>query len=272
LLPFVHDLAVLGIVAPDTGLLDLRLGMTANDRGVAFPALYRSGHHVGVGFLLARGFPGDEPDLPVMTVGAFGSLLVMAAQAFHPCFDDLPVFLAGGLANAAIQDPGDMLSVWKGKPVHLDLHILVSLVAFGAFRMGGLDIRGQGNRPFRMADRTAGLVPPVALKTGLFRRPKGRRVMGIVVDIVMTGCAGVLQLLNVEEVRYGDLQRINLWGGPLHFKDTGVTTDAVRVDLVEFRRKTSVFASALEREDVDAGHEGMAGGMALGAVDLGVEG
>ncbi len=51
-----------------------------------------------------------------------------------------------------------------------------------------------------------------------------------------------------------------------------MAADAVGVNLVELGRKARVLSSAFEGEDVDARHQGMAGRMALGAVDLGMKG
>ncbi len=56
-----------------------------------------------------------------------------------------------------------------------------------------------------MAFGAGGLVPPVAFEAGLLRGPEGRRVMGIMVYVVMTGGAGVFQPLNVKSMRDRDI-------------------------------------------------------------------
>ena len=108
--------------------------------------------------------------------------------------------------------------------------------------------------------------------TILFGRTEGGRVMGVVVHIVMAGGAGVLQFLDVEPMRNGDVVGVDLWGGLLHVKNPLVAADAVRIDLVQLRRKACVLAPAFEGKDVDAGRQGVAGRVTLRAVDFGMEG
>jgi hypothetical protein len=112
----------------------------------------------------------------------------------------------------------------------------------------------------------------MALKAGLFGRTKGGWIVRVVIDIVMTGCAGIFQLFDMETVRNGDIVRIQIGRGLLDGKNTGVTTDAVRVDLVQFSRKASMFPITLERKNIDTRHQGVARRMALRAIDLGMEG
>jgi len=50
-----------------------------------------------------------------------------------------------------------------------------------------------------------------------------------------------------------------------------MATDTVWVNLVKLGRKTCMFSSALQREDVDARYQNMASLMTLRAVDLGME-
>ncbi len=116
---------------------------------------------------------------------------MMAAQALHFRPEDLPMLLSGGMADVAVQYPCDMLSMGKGVVVNPDLRVLKSLVAFAALRMGHLRGLWQGNRPFGMTGRTGCPLTFVTLKTCLFRRPEGGWVMGVVIDIVMAGGAGV---------------------------------------------------------------------------------
>src|SRR5512147_2473285 len=65
--------------------------------------------------------------------------------------------------------------------------------------------------------------------------------------------------------------RVDFGGSPFHIKHTLMAADAVWIDLVKLGRKTRVLPSALKREDVDAWHQGVARGMTLRAVNLGVE-
>ena len=110
----------------------------------------------------------------------------------------------------------------------------------------------------------------MTFETRLFRRSKSRRVMGIVINIVVTRGAGVLQLLNMETVRDRDIIGIDLRGSAFHIKNTRMATDTVRIDLVQFGRKPGMLPFALKREDINARHQGMPGRMTLRAVDLGM--
>jgi hypothetical protein len=51
-----------------------------------------------------------------------------------------------------------------------------------------------------------------------------------------------------------------------------MTADAVWIDLVKFGGKTSMLSVAFKGKDVDTGHQGMTGRMALRTIDLGVHG
>lgn len=128
----------------------------------------------------------------------------------------------------------------------------------------------QRNGFLGVTGRTSRLLPPVTFKTCLFRRPKSGGIVGVVIDIVMAGGAGIFELLNMETVRDRYTIRIQIGRSPLNRENTRVTTDAVRIDLVQFGRKAGMFSSAPERKDIDARHEGMPGGMTLRAVDLGM--
>ena len=112
----------------------------------------------------------------------------------------------------------------------------------------------------------------MAFEAGLFGRAKGGGIMGIVIDIVVAGGTGVFQLLDMETVRDRNTIRIQIGRSPLDIKNTRVTTDAVRIDLVQFSREAGMFPSALERKDVDARHQGMACRMTLRTADLGMQG
>ncbi len=68
-----------------------------------------------------------------------------------------------------------------------------------------------------------------------------------------------------------DIIRVNFRRSSLHLENTLVAADAVRIDLVKFSRETGVLPPALEGKDVDARHQGMARGMTLRAVNLGVQ-
>ena len=103
----------------------------------------------------------------------------------------------------------------------------------------------------------------MAFKAGFLGGTKGRWIMRVVIDIVMTGGTGIFQLLDMETVWDRNIIRIQIGGSPLDSENTRVTTDAVRIDLVQFGGKASMFPPALERKDVDARHQGMACRMAL---------
>jgi hypothetical protein len=96
--------------------------------------------------------------------------------------------------------------------------------------------------------------------------------MGVMVNIVVAGGAGVLQLLNMETVRNRDAIRIDPGGSTFHVKNTRMATNTVRIDLVQFSGKAGVFPFAVKRKDIDARHQSMPGGMAFRAVDLGMHG
>ena len=85
--------------------------------------------------------------------------------------------------------------------------------------------------------------------------------MGIMINIVVTGGARVLQLLNMEAVRNRDIIGIDLGGGTFYIKDAGMATNTVRIDLVQFGGKPGMLPFAVKRKDIDARHQGMAGGM-----------
>ena len=96
--------------------------------------------------------------------------------------------------------------------------------------------------------------------------------MRIVVDIVVARGARILQLFYMETVWDRDVVRIDLRGGTLDTKDLLMATDAVRIDLVQFGRKTCMLPIAPQRKDVDARHQGVTCRMALRAIDLGMHG
>jgi len=89
-----------------------------------------------------------------------------------------------------------------------------------------------------------------------------------VINVVVTGGAGVFQLLDMEAVRNPDTVRINPGGGRLHVKNAFMTSDAIRINLVQLGRKARMFPSALKRKDVNAWHQGMACRMTLRTVNL----
>ena len=64
--------------------------------------------------------------------------------------------------------------------------------------MGDLIGLGQGNRSLGVACGAGGLFPAMAFEAGLFAWPEGWGVVGVMVDIVVTGGAGVLQFLDME--------------------------------------------------------------------------
>src|SRR4030042_1100554 len=103
----------------------------------------------------------------------------------------------------------------------------------------------------------------MTFKASLFRGTKGRWVVRVVIDIVMAGGAGIFQLFDMETVRDRNIIWIQIRRSPLDSKNTRVTADAVWIDLVKLGRETCMFSSALERENVDARHQGMACRMTL---------
>ena len=176
------------------GLFDLCQGVDFGEGVMAFNAFYHIGHHIRLRFLLAKGLSPEETDLLFVAPYTVGPLLMMTAQTFHFRPEDLSMFLpygVTGMADVAVQYPCDMLSMGKGVVVNPDLRVLKSLVAFAALRTGHLRGLWQGNRPFGMTGRTGCPLTFVTLKTCLFRRPEGGWVMGVVIDIVMAGGAGV---------------------------------------------------------------------------------
>ena len=175
----------------NTGLFDLRQGVALRDGAVTFDTFYPIGHHIRVGLFFAERLSPNKLSLNFVTVSTFRCRLMMTAQALHFRPEDLPVLFSGGMADVAVQYPCDMLSMGKGVVVNPDLRVLKSLVAFAALRMGHLRGLWQGNRPFGMTGRTGCPLTFVTLKTCLFRRPEGGWVMGVVIDIVMAGGAGV---------------------------------------------------------------------------------
>ncbi len=112
----------------------------------------------------------------------------------------------------------------------------------------------------------------MAFKTGLFGGTKGRWIMRVVIDIVMTGGTGIFQLFDMETVRNRDIIGIDLRRSTFHIKNTWMATDAVRIDLVKFGGKPGMLSIAFKRKDVNARHQGMSGGMTFRAVDSGMHG
>ena len=96
--------------------------------------------------------------------------------------------------------------------------------------------------------------------------------MRIMINIVVTGGARVFQLFNMEAVRNRDIIGIDLRGSPFHIKNTRMAPDTVRIDLVQFGGKSSVFPFAVKRKDIDARHQRVAGGMTFRTIDLGMHG
>ncbi len=258
-------------MALNASFLNLRKRMALGNRSMAFSALYFAGHDVRLRLLLTEGFSPDEKHLRLMAIGAFRFGLVVTAQALHPGLIDFSMLLAGNVTDITVQQSRDMFLVRERDPVNHNLRILKSSVAFAALRMGDLGCLRQWNRPFRVAFGAGGLIPAMAFEAGLFGRSEGGRVVGIMVNIVVAGGAGVFQSLDMEPVRNGDIVRVDFRGGSLHIKDTLMAADAVWIDLVKFGRKTRMLASAFEGEDVDAWNQGMTGRMTLRAVDLGME-
>jgi hypothetical protein len=83
-----------------------------------------------------------------------------------------------------------------------------------------------------MASRARGFFPAMALKASFFGRTKSGWVMRVVIDIVMARGAGIFQLFDMETMGYRDVIRIQVGRSPLDRKNSRVTTDTVRIDLV----------------------------------------
>ena len=111
-------------------------------------------------------------------------------------------------------------------------------MTFAALGMRDLGCLWQRDGPFGMTFRAGGLFSGVAFEAGLLRGSKGGWIVGVVVDIVVAGGAGVLQFLDVEPMGNGNIVRVDFRRSFLHLKNTGVATDAVWVDLVELGRET----------------------------------
>jgi len=165
-----------------------------------------------------------------------------------------------------------MFPMGKGVTIYFDFHIFKSPVAFAAFRMRNLCRLGQRNGSFRVAGCAGCPLPFMTFEAGLFRRTKSGGVMGVVIDIVMAGSAGILQLLDMEMVRNRDTVRVEIRGSLLDIKNTLMAPDTIGIDLIEFGGKTGVFPFTFQGKDVDARHQGMSGGMTFRTVDFRVEG
>ena len=140
----------------------------------------------------------------------------MTAQALHSCLQDLSMFFSDRVTDPAIQYSWNVFLVGKRNAIDLDLGIFKTFMAFAALCMGNLRRLGQGDGSLGMAFRTRGLLPLMAFETGLFRRPKGRWIVRIMVDIVVAGGARVFQLLNVETVGNGYVKGIDFGRSRLH--------------------------------------------------------
>jgi hypothetical protein len=96
--------------------------------------------------------------------------------------------------------------------------------------------------------------------------------MRVMINIVVAGSTGVLQLLNMETVRNRDVVGIDLRRSTFHVKNTRMATNTVRIDLVQFGRKPGMLPFAVKWKDIDARHQGVSSGMTFRAVDLGMHG
>jgi len=105
-----------------------------------------------------------------------------------------------------------MFLVRKREIINLNLSIFKPLVAFAALGMGDISRFWERDCPFGVASRTCGFLSLVAFETSLFRRSKCRWIMGVMVNIVVTGGTRVFQLLDMEMVRDPDAIRINFRG------------------------------------------------------------
>ena len=182
------------------------------------------------------------------------------------------MLLSGGMTDVTVQYSGDVFLMGKRDSVNLDVGVLKPLMTFAALRMGDFSGLGQRDGSFGMACRAGGLLSTMTFKAGLFRRSKCGRIVRVVVNIVVARGTGVFQLLDMELVWNPDTVGVDLRGGRFHIEYPLMTSNAVRIDLVKFGRKTCMFSSAFKGKDIDAGHQGMACRMTLRTVDLGMEG
>ena len=257
-------------MALNAGFLNLFKRVAARDRGVTLRALY-SYHHVRLLLLLTQRFSPDEFHLILMTVRASRFRLMVAAQTLHPRLVNLSMFLPCRVADIAVQDSGDMLLMGEGKVVNSNLGPFKSLMTLAALGVRDLGRLWQRDGPFGMTFRAGGFFSGVAFKAGLLRGSKGGWIVGVVIDIVVAGGAGVVQFLNVEPMGDGNIIGVDSRRSFFYFKNTGVATDAVWVDLVKLGRETGMFSIALKGEDVDAWHQGMACCVTFRTVDLGMQ-
>ena len=271
LLPFVHHLSILDVVALDACLLNLQERMTLGDGAMAFGALYLAGHYVRLRLLFSESFSPDKLHLRLMAIGTFGIGLVMTAQAFHPRFIDLSMLSSRNVTNIAVQQSGDMLLVRERNSIDGDLRIFKPSVTFAALRMGDLCRLRQRNGPFGMALGARGFLPTMAFEAGFFGWPEGGGIMGVMVNIVVAAGTGVFQFFDMEKMWNGNIERIDLGRRPLHIKNPLMAADAIWIDLIKFGRETRMLPSSLKRKDVDAGNQGMASRMTLRTVDLGMQ-
>lgn len=156
------------------------------------------------------------------------------------------------MADVTVQYPCDVLPMGKGVVANSDLGILKSLVTFIALRMGDLDGLRQGNLPLGVTSRACRLLPFMTFEAGLFGRAEGGWVVRVMVDIVVARGAGILQLFDMETVRNRDIVRVKMGESLLDIKHSLMATNTVRIDLIEFGRKTRMFPSAGEGKDIDA--------------------
>lgn len=159
---------------------------------MALSAFDGVGHKVRLRFCFTNRLSPNKLNLKVMTMGAPGSCLVVATQAFNPCLKDLSVFLPCGVANLTVQYSGDVLLMRKGKVVNLNPGIFKSPVTFNTLGMRNFCCLWQWDSSPWMAGGAGGLFPGMAFETSLFRRPKRRWIVGIVVNVVMASSAGIL--------------------------------------------------------------------------------
>jgi hypothetical protein len=106
------------------------------------------------------------------------------------------MFLPCRVADIAVQDSGDMLLMGKGKVVNFNLGPFKSFMTLAALGVRHLGRLWQRDGPFGMTFRAGGFFSGVAFKAGLLRGSKGGWIVGVVIDIVVAGGAGVVQLNN----------------------------------------------------------------------------
>jgi hypothetical protein len=90
------------------------------------------------------------------------------------------------------------------------------------------------------------------------------------INIVMAGSTGIFQLLNMETVRDRNIIWIQIRRSSLDSKNTGVTADAIWINVVKLGGETCMLFPTSQWKNIDARHQGMARRMTLRTVNFGM--